>query len=81
MGSGINLTISEFLALALAIILLLMSTTLTSEIVESFARLVRTTFMLIKSFASINSVTWAAVCEAKFFPRMSACWRRIFCEL
>ena len=57
MGIGINLTISEFLAIALAIILLLTSTTLTSEIVESFARLVRTTFMLIKSFASISSVT------------------------
>ena len=57
MGIGINLTISEFLAIALAIILLLTSTTLTSEIVESFARLLRTTFMLIKSFASISSVT------------------------
>ena len=59
--------------IALAIISLLTSTTLISLIVELFVRLFNTTFMLIRSLASINSVTCAAVCAAKVCPRMSAC--------
>src|SRR5690606_948689 len=50
----------------------------TSETAASRVSWLSRTFMLIRSFASTNSVARMAVCLARVLPRLSACCRRMF---
>ena len=67
--------------LAAAMISLSILTIAILPIDEFLARLPSITFMLIISFASTSSVSCVAVCCASSFPRLSACWRKMFCVL